>query len=137
MDLHPLAVSFPIHGPLSAVVEVADYVGLWCQENALNFLGALTWKVTDGLVIDASGAGNIAAPLFEAVREAREAGIAVVITSRTHSGRVLPLYAGGGGGTGTAKFLKSVVAHEVGHAMQDATNYTPLRVRSGLVPMSL
>ncbi|NIV40263.1 MAG: zinc metallopeptidase, partial [Anaerolineae bacterium] len=28
-----------------------------------------------------------------------------------------------------------IVAHEVGHAMQDATNYTPLRVRSGLVPV--
>ena len=28
-----------------------------------------------------------------------------------------------------------IVAHEVGHAMQDAVNYTPLRVRSGLVPM--
>ncbi len=28
-----------------------------------------------------------------------------------------------------------IVAHEVGHAMQDATNYGPLRVRAGLVPM--
>jgi Zn-dependent membrane protease YugP len=28
-----------------------------------------------------------------------------------------------------------VVAHEVGHALQDQTNYAPLRVRSGLVPM--
>jgi Zn-dependent membrane protease YugP len=27
-----------------------------------------------------------------------------------------------------------IVAHEVGHAMQDATDYGPLRVRSGLVP---
>lgn len=27
-----------------------------------------------------------------------------------------------------------IVAHEVGHAMQDASNYAPLRVRSGLVP---
>ncbi len=27
-----------------------------------------------------------------------------------------------------------IVAHEVGHAMQDAVNYAPLRVRSGLVP---
>jgi Zn-dependent membrane protease YugP len=27
-----------------------------------------------------------------------------------------------------------IVAHEVGHAMQDATNYGPLRVRAGLVP---
>jgi uncharacterized protein len=28
-----------------------------------------------------------------------------------------------------------IVAHEVGHAMQDAAEYTPLRVRSGLVPV--
>lgn len=28
-----------------------------------------------------------------------------------------------------------IVAHEVGHAMQDATNYGPLRLRAGLVPM--
>ena len=28
-----------------------------------------------------------------------------------------------------------IVAHEVGHAMQDAIDYTPLRVRSGLVPV--
>jgi Zn-dependent membrane protease YugP len=27
-----------------------------------------------------------------------------------------------------------IVAHEVGHAMQDATNYGPLRIRAGLVP---
>jgi Zn-dependent membrane protease YugP len=27
-----------------------------------------------------------------------------------------------------------IVAHEVGHAMQDATNYGPLKVRAGLVP---
>jgi Zn-dependent membrane protease YugP len=28
-----------------------------------------------------------------------------------------------------------IVAHEVGHAMQDFANYSPLRVRSGLVPI--
>ena len=28
-----------------------------------------------------------------------------------------------------------IVAHEVGHAIQDAANYGPLRVRSGLVPV--
>jgi Zn-dependent membrane protease YugP len=28
-----------------------------------------------------------------------------------------------------------IVAHEVGHAVQDATAYTPLKLRSGLVPM--
>ena len=28
-----------------------------------------------------------------------------------------------------------IVAHEIGHAMQDATNYEPLKLRSGLVPI--
>ena len=28
-----------------------------------------------------------------------------------------------------------IVAHEIGHATQDATNYTPLRLRAGLVPI--
>ena len=61
--------------------------------------GLLKEGPVDGLVVDASGNGNIAGALFEAVREARAAGIAVVITSRTHSGRVIPVYAGAGGGT--------------------------------------
>jgi hypothetical protein len=29
----------------------------------------------------------------------------------------------------------SIVAHEVGHAIQDARNYGPMRIRSGLVPV--
>ena len=29
----------------------------------------------------------------------------------------------------------SIVAHEVGHAVQDATNYGPLKLRMGIVPM--
>lgn len=29
----------------------------------------------------------------------------------------------------------SVAAHEVGHAIQDATGYTPMKLRSGLVPV--
>jgi Zn-dependent membrane protease YugP len=29
----------------------------------------------------------------------------------------------------------SIVAHEVGHAVQDNTNYGPMKVRSGIVPM--
>ena len=29
----------------------------------------------------------------------------------------------------------SIVAHEVGHAVQDHTNYGPLRLRSGIVPL--
>jgi hypothetical protein len=30
----------------------------------------------------------------------------------------------------------SIVAHEVGHAIQDAKNYGPLKIRSGLVPVA-
>jgi Zn-dependent membrane protease YugP len=39
-------------------------------------------------------------------------------------------------GVGQSRSVASlgIVAHEVGHAMQDAANYGPLRVRSGLVP---
>jgi L-asparaginase len=73
----------------------------------------------DGLVVDAAGAGNIATALFEAVREARKQGIAVVITSRTHSGRVLPLYAGGGGGT---------TLHEIGCVFADNLSAQKARV---------
>lgn len=29
----------------------------------------------------------------------------------------------------------SIVAHEIGHAVQDATNYGPLKLRNGIVPM--
>ncbi|MBM4429798.1 MAG: zinc metallopeptidase [Chloroflexi bacterium] len=29
----------------------------------------------------------------------------------------------------------SIVAHEIGHAVQDATNYGPLKLRMGIVPM--
>lgn len=28
----------------------------------------------------------------------------------------------------------AIVAHEIGHAMQDATNYTPMKLRSAIVP---
>jgi hypothetical protein len=29
----------------------------------------------------------------------------------------------------------AIVAHEIGHALQDAGNYLPLKIRSGLVPV--
>ena len=81
--------------------------------------GLLKEGPVHGLVIDAAGSGNIAGRLFEAVVEAREAGIAVVITSRTHSGRVLPLYAGGGGGT---------TLHEMGCVFADNLSAQKARV---------
>ena len=81
------------------VLPTVDIIPNYAGSDGRLVRGLLKEGPVDGLVVDASGAGNIAAPLFEAVKEARERGVAVVITSRTHSGRVLPLYAGGGGGT--------------------------------------
>jgi L-asparaginase len=42
--------------------------------------------------------GNLASALFDALEETRAAGIPVVITTRVHTGRTLPLYAGRGSG---------------------------------------
>jgi L-asparaginase len=89
--------SIPLPGDV--VLPTVDIVSNYAGSDGRLIRGLLREGSIDGLVVDASGAGNIARALFEAVREAREAGVAVVVTSRTHAGRVLPLYAGGGGGT--------------------------------------
>ena len=81
------------------MLPTVDIIPNYAGSDGRLIRGLLKEGPVDGLVVDASGAGNISGALFEAVREVREKGIAVVVTSRTHSGRVLPLYAGGGGGT--------------------------------------
>jgi len=101
------------------VLPTVDIVPNYAGSDGRLIRGLLAQGPVDGLVIDASGAGNIAAPLFEAVREAREQGVAVVITSRTHAGRVLPLYAGGGGGT---------TLHELGCVFGDNLSAQKARV---------
>ena len=60
--------------------------------------GILAQGGLDGLVVEASGVGNLASALFDALEETRAAGIPVVITTRVHTGRTLPLYAGRGSG---------------------------------------
>jgi L-asparaginase len=51
-----------------------------------------------GLVIAGAGLGNISEKMYEAVKEARERGIPVVISTRVYTGRAIPLYATKGGG---------------------------------------
>jgi hypothetical protein len=48
------------------------------------------------------------------------------------SKNILRLSQGVGNGRSVASL--GIVAHELGHVMQDSTNYAPLRLRSGLVP---
>jgi L-asparaginase len=51
-----------------------------------------------GVVIQALGWGNINIPLHEAMKEAIDRGIVVVISTRVPNGRVLPIYGFEGGG---------------------------------------
>jgi L-asparaginase len=60
--------------------------------------GILAQGGLDGLVVEASGVGNLASALFDALEEVRAAGIPVVVTTRVHTGRTLPIYAGRGSG---------------------------------------
>jgi L-asparaginase len=52
----------------------------------------------DALVIAATGLGNVGSRMYEALAEARQRGLPVVISTRVHTGRVFPVYATQGGG---------------------------------------
>jgi len=52
----------------------------------------------DGLVVEGTGLGNVTGPLGEAVAEAIDADIPVVVTSRCHAGATNPVYGADGGG---------------------------------------
>ena len=49
--------------------------------------------------------------------------------------RTQTLHLSAGVARGPSVAALGIVAHEVGHAVQDATAYAPLKLRSGLVPM--
>jgi len=78
--------------------------------------GLLAMGDLDGLVVEASGVGNLAEALFEALEEVRRAGIPVVVTTRVHTGRTLPLYAGRGSGVSLEEigcvFADNLPAHK-------------------------
>ena len=66
--------------------------------NDLSGLAALIQRGVAGIVIEAFGRGNGPSALGGLVRSATQKGIPVLITSRCPSGRVEPIYGGGGGG---------------------------------------
>ncbi len=79
--------------PLPRVDIVAMYGG---ADGAL--LRAAVAAGAKGIVVQALGWGNMNVPLFQAVREAVQKGVPVVVTSRVPNGRVLPHYGFEGGG---------------------------------------
>jgi len=81
-----------------AELPTVDIVQTYAGVDGRLIRGLMAQGRLDGLVVEAAGAGNLAAALFESIVEARDAGIPVVITSRVHAGPVLPLYGSEGGG---------------------------------------
>lgn len=87
-------------------VEIVSHYGGndgWVMRALLNH-GPL-----DGLVIAGTGLGNVGEAAFEAVKEARDKGIPVVVSTRVYTGRVIPLDAGKGRGI-TLKNIGCVLA---------------------------
>ena len=52
----------------------------------------------DGVVVAGFGLGHIPGRVVPAIRDLREQGIPVVMTTRSHTGPTLPMYGGAGGG---------------------------------------
>lgn len=84
----------PLDATLGRVEVVTNYAGA----DGSVVRGILTQGKLDGLVVEASGVGNLSDRLFEALQEVRARGIPVVVSTRVHSGRTLALYAGSGSG---------------------------------------
>jgi L-asparaginase len=52
----------------------------------------------DGIVISATGVGNVSETMYTAIARLRQLGVPVFISSRVYTGRVLPLYGAKGSG---------------------------------------
>lgn len=59
-----------------------------------------------GIVVQALGWGNVSLPMYDAIQDTINAGVAVVISTRVPNGRVRPIY----GFTGGGKTLKDIGA---------------------------
>jgi len=73
--------------PATVVVPQVDLVRLVAGDQGKYINHSIETKAS-GIVIEAFGRGNMPRPVSDAVRKAREAGLSVVIVSRTDEGRV-------------------------------------------------
>ncbi len=63
-----------------------------------DLVDAIVATGVDGLVVEALGRGNVSAELGRTLARICSDGIPLIVTSRCLSGRVMPVYGGGGGG---------------------------------------
>ena len=87
----------------------------------------------DGLVIEGTGVGNTTTEIGHAVADAIDAGIPVIVGSRCHGGRTIPVYGGDGGG-------ETLRQHGVGFAadlsVQKARIKLALALSTGTDPLT-
>jgi len=75
-----------------------------------DLLEAALERDADGIVIEGTGLGNATAGVADAIRDAIDADIPVVVTSRCLEGRVTPIYGGNGVGIDSASTARSSLA---------------------------
>ena len=103
-----------VAGELGRVDIVTNYAG--ADGRAIR--GLMAQDDLDGLIVEASGLGNVSTAMHEAIVEVRERGIPVVISTRVHAGRTVPMYVGPG---------KGVTLRELGCVFSD--NLSPHKAR--------
>ena len=72
---------------------IATYPG--CDSTALD---AVVAAGANGVVLEATGAGNANLDICKTVSRLTEQGIVVLLSTRVGAGPVVPIYSGGGGG---------------------------------------
>jgi L-asparaginase len=90
----------PFRGPHLAAETIVPEVDLHTMAAGVDdgLIRASLARGARGLVIEATGAGNIPPPALAGIRAALEARVPVVLVSRCAEGRVAPLYGYEGGG---------------------------------------
>ena len=86
----------PVGWVLPTDLPRVDIVALYPGADSVGLL-ALVDAGAQGIVLEATGAGNANPGLVETVRDLVRAGVTVVVSTRVHSGPVVALYGGGGG----------------------------------------
>jgi L-asparaginase len=81
-----------------------DIVMSYAGADGLVIRSLLRDDAVQGLVVAGTGLGDVSGSMFDAIQEARERGIPVVISTRVPTGRVFPL----GAGKGSALALKRI-----------------------------
>lgn len=104
--LHRRKLELPADAVLGRVEIVMHYAG---ADGLLIRATLAQCSDLNGLVIAATGLGQVGSSMFDAIAEVRARGIPVVISTRVYTGRVIPMY-GSNGGVGSLGKIGCVLA---------------------------